>query len=117
MIQNQVRSSDARGDVSPLLRSIAFEVRERLRDIRDLESRQRLIECQSSPPSAKEMSDIAARLSVHRRELRMARRELERMGWIVEEMVPLRLVHIDLDRRDDATWQLTDTGFRRAGSG
>jgi hypothetical protein len=116
MIQTQIQSSGMHTKVGPLIRSIAVELRERTREVRDLETKQRACEVDRGAHE-RELADITARLSVHRRELRMAQRELERLGWFVEEVLPLRLVHMDLDGSDQATWQVTDTGFYRAGEG
>jgi|SRR5689334_22492965 len=117
MIQAQARSVDARSDVSPLLRSIALELRERTREVRDLETQQKQMFEQDGTCATREMVDVVARLSVHRRELRSARRELERLGWFVEEVAPLRLVRIELEGAHPGIWQLTDTAFRQPGEG
>jgi hypothetical protein len=116
MIQTQVQSAQLQSDVSPLLRSIAVELRERTREVRDLETKQKVFESDGANHE-KELADIVARLSIHRRELRMAQRELERLGWFVEDVLPLRLVRMDLNGLEEATWQVTDTGFYRAGNG
>jgi hypothetical protein len=116
MIQTQIQTAQVQSDVSPLLRSIAVELRERTREVRDLETKQKVLELESSKHE-NELADITARLSVHRRELRMAQRELERLGWFIEEVLPLRLVRMDLEGLDQASWQVTDTGFYRAGNG
>lgn len=116
MIQTQIQTAQVQTDISPLLRSIAVELRERTREVRDLETKQKACEADTATHE-REIADVTARLSVHRRELRMAQRELERLGWFVEEVLPLRLVRMDLDGLEQATWQVTDTGFYRAGNG
>jgi hypothetical protein len=78
MMQTQIQTAEVKADVSPLLRSIAVELRERTRDVRELETRQLVLQAERGA-HAKEWSDIEARLSIHRRELRTAMRELERL--------------------------------------
>jgi hypothetical protein len=114
MLQPQSRSAAVCVDKSPLLRSIAIELRERTRAVRELEAKQQTFTVE---PVAhhKELADITACLAVHRREIRLAQKEIERLGWIVEELSPLQLVRIDLESAEQLIWPLTDTGFYRNG--
>jgi hypothetical protein len=116
MIPTQFPSAELKSDVSPLLRSIAVELRERTSAVHELEERQSMLEPQAGAHE-KELLNIIACLAVHRRELRGARKELERLGWIVEEIAPLRLVRMDDALTGEAAWQITDTGFHRIGNG
>lgn len=101
---------------APLLRSIAIEIRERARAARDLETR---LEAFGSTRRAHrdEVACIEASLSMHRRELRYAEKELVRLGWTVEVALPVRLSHHDPSGEGDVSFDLLETGFYPQGSG
>lgn len=74
----------------PLLRSITAEIRERSEAIDALE-----LELQglgSTRHAREHRGDLEAALSVQRRELRVAHRELERLGCALDEDHPLRVL-------------------------
>lgn len=93
----------------PLVRSIASEVRDRVRAIAVLESQ---LESRGSR-AHDDTLDLGARLSTARRELRLAEKELQRLGWAVERSEPMRLVYGGEEGDADLTWQPEDTGFYR----
>ena len=72
----------------PLLRSITAEIRERSEAIDALEH-----ELQELGGTRRERrGEVEASLSIERRELRVARRELERLGCALDEDHPLRVL-------------------------
>lgn len=74
----------------PLLRSITAEIRERSDAIDAFE---RELQDLGAPRRGQERrGDIEAGLSVQRRELRVARRELERLGCELDQDHPLRVL-------------------------
>ncbi len=74
----------------PLLEAIFAEVAERRRGIRQLERDLQAAKREGSAPGA--VSDCTARLAVHRRELRLAAKEFERLGCVVDEHNPNRVI-------------------------
>jgi hypothetical protein len=74
----------------PLLRSIAVEIEERGRALARVEAA--LVECREAPRQREEQErQLVAEASTHRRELRLARQELERLGCTVVGTEPLTL--------------------------
>jgi len=74
----------------PLLRSITAEIRERTETIDALESA--LQELGKTRRTRELRGDAEAKLSIERREIRVARRELERLGCVLDEDHPLRVL-------------------------
>ncbi|MEM9378662.1 MAG: DUF2203 family protein [Planctomycetota bacterium] len=74
----------------PLLESIFQEVADRRLAIRDMEKTLVALKRQGAP--ADEIAPITAKLAVHRRELRHTRAEFERLGCVVDEHNPNRVV-------------------------
>ena len=76
--------------VLPLLRSIGLELSERLHEIRLLQGRIALTE--SHDDGLEELPHLLATLANHRREVRMAAKELERLGCTLDEDCPGRIL-------------------------
>lgn len=95
----------------PLVRSIAGEVRDRARAIAVMESQLESRGRTKRADKLAEVGEIEARLACSRRELRMAEKELMRLGWIVERSEPMRLIYHSDEGAADLTWQPDDTGF------
>jgi hypothetical protein len=75
----------------PLLVSIGREVKNRIRAIDELE--QKLARYGSANPARDAAAnEIQAQLSTHKRELRLALKELERLGCDLDEDHPLRIL-------------------------
>ena len=102
--------------VAPLLRAIAVEIKERTRCVRDLETRLQAFE-KTRHVHLDEVGRIEADLSVHRREIRQAEKELQRLGWTVEDELPVRFVHRGRNGDADVSFELLETGFRPNGTG
>jgi hypothetical protein len=76
----------------PLLRSIMNEVQERARAIARLERRREILTAaEGAYDRENRMSEVEGRLAIHRRELRLATRELERLGCALDQADPLRV--------------------------
>lgn len=116
MIHENENAVCATERLAPLLSSIATEIKERDRAIRDLETR---LDAFDSTRRAHrdEVGRIEATLSTHRRELRLAEKELTRLGWTVEDVVPVRLLHRGASGASDVSFQLFETGFNPRGNG
>ena len=82
-MQPNVYDRQRAGSLVPLLRSITTEMLERARRIEELEAR-------IGRSSAR--ADIEAQLAGQRREARLARRELERLGCVLDADHPLRVL-------------------------
>ena len=108
----------------PLLKSITREVVERLHEVRIFQGRLALLEQgksdgrQSDAMSA-EYLDLRAALSNHRREIRLAMKELERLGCVVDEHNPLLIFIPGTDGNIDHgfQWDPADPRLRRATTG
>lgn len=111
MIHENKKIVEATERVAPLLRSIAVEIKERTRSVRDLETRLQAFET-TRHVHLDEVARIEADLSVHRRELRQAEKELHRLGWTVEDELPVRFVHRGRNGDADVSFELIETGFR-----
>jgi hypothetical protein len=80
----------------PLLVSIGREVKNRIRAIDELE--QKLSKYgPSNPPRDPEATQAVAELAMHKRELRTALKELERLGCELDADHPLRILIPGLD--------------------
>ncbi|MEM9378661.1 MAG: DUF2203 family protein [Planctomycetota bacterium] len=74
----------------PLLEAIFNEVHDRRLRIATIEGDLARMKHEGVPESA--LADVVARLAVQRRELRLSLREFERLGCVVDEAVPSRVV-------------------------
>jgi predicted nucleic acid-binding protein len=85
------KSYDARNAEAliPLLRSITNEIQEREEAI---DRRTARLHVAGAALTARERSQLEAELSVQKRELRMALRELERLGCMLDLDHPLRVL-------------------------
>ena len=96
-------------ELIPLLRSIQREVRERREEILRLESTSRVFKRRAADHPR--LVSIQAELMTHRRELRLAGRELERLGCALDGERPFRVL---IPGNDGAiehgyAWDLGDT--------
>ena len=95
--------------MAPLLRGIAREMDERLEHLDRLESE---LEALTPDLDRDSMRQIDAQISTHRRELRRAEKELERLGWTLDALAPLELSLRSLEGSgNDVVWKPEDTGF------
>lgn len=74
----------------PLLRSITREIQEREEAIDRLMAHAHALELRTG--RERERSDVEARVAVHKREHRLAMRELERLGCVLDQDHPLRVL-------------------------
>lgn len=82
---------DMASKLVPLLRSITREMRERTHALEHLEAKLRDTLRAQGKDSA-EFISVQAELSSQKRELRLARKELERLGCALDESHPLRVL-------------------------
>jgi hypothetical protein len=76
----------------PLLRSIMQEIQERTRAIARLERRREILnQSEGAYDRKNRLAEAEGRLSVHRREMRLATRELERLGCALDQDDPTRV--------------------------
>jgi hypothetical protein len=107
--QNQsLQDFEAATKTLPLVRSIARELKDRVRRIALGEARRRRLVREDG-----DLSTVDARLAVDRRELRHAGKELDRLGWKVESELPLRLAYETGDEGPEVTWRPEETGYHR----
>ena len=77
----------------PLLRIISVELADRLTEIQLLDQRiETLSKGKGTDRHHHEIVDLQARVAVHNREIRMAKKELERLGCVYDESVPSRIL-------------------------
>ncbi len=104
----------------PLLESITKEVLERLHEVRIFQGRLALLE-QDNPGGEKGVDylEVRAALSNHRREIRLAMKELERLGCVVDEHNPLLIFIPGSDGNIDHgfQWDPSDPTLRRSTTG
>lgn len=86
------RAYDARNadQLIPLLRSVQREIRERADEIRGL--RVRLTNLTRGQGDVEATRALQAELANHKREIRLARKELERLGCAIDEERPERVL-------------------------
>jgi len=105
----------------PLLESITREVVDRLHEVRIFQGKLALLEQGKSGAAAKgdEYIELRAALSNHRREIRLAMQELERLGCVVDEHNPLVIFIPGSDGNIDHgfQWDPSDPTLRRATTG
>jgi hypothetical protein len=98
----------------PLLESIVREVADRLHEIRVIQGRLAAFEDVEATP---EFFDLKAALSNHRREIRLATAELERLGCVVDEKYPLRIIIPGTDGNPEFQWDPGELILRRLATG
>lgn len=100
----------------PLLHTIAEEIADRTHEIRVIQGR--LSRLQSDGDLA-EILELKARMAIHRRELRMTLRELDRLGCVVDERNPRRILipGTDGNLEDGFEWEASDPTLRQVSSG
>ena len=84
-----IRYDESRAEkLLPLLESIATEIRERTEHLERIEAE---LEARSEEalPDQSEIRDLVAQAATHRRGLRLAKQELERLGCSVVGMEPI----------------------------
>ncbi len=101
----------------PLLRSIGVEIAERMHEERVLQGRIAVYERRGE--YCAELFNLRAALAVHRRELRLARKELETLGCVLDRNHPGRILipGADGDVENGFTWAASDPTLRRAATG
>ena len=87
---NKAYNCKGADELIPLLRSIQQEVRERREEILRLESSSRVFKRRAGQHPR--LASIEAELMTHRRELRMAERELQRLGCSMDGERPFRVL-------------------------
>jgi uncharacterized coiled-coil protein SlyX len=104
-------------ELVPLLRSISLEISERLHEIRVLQGRISATERQAGQDD--QVLDLKAALATHRREVRLAQRELEHLGCVLDEDRPFRILipGIDGDVSHGFAWDANDPHLRRVSTG
>lgn len=108
----------------PLLESITKEVVDRLHEVRIFQGRLALLEQENhrggkDGTKAGEYLELRAALSNHRRQIRLAMKELERLGCVVDEHNPLLIFIPGTDGNFDHgfQWDPSDPTLRRATTG
>ena len=96
---NNAYSQSGAQRLIPLIATIHQEIRERSEAIRDLNIRLRQQRGSSSNPSHRQAAilNLQAELSANKRELRMAKKELARLGCHLDEENPFRVLIRGLD--------------------
>lgn len=87
---NYSYNRDRAEQLVPLLESIFDEVAERRQSIRTLERELNKAKREGAPRAI--VGDLTARLANHRRELRHTSKEFERLGCVVDEHNPNRVI-------------------------
>ena len=108
----------------PLLKSITREVVERLHEVRIFQGRltllaQETLDSGAEVTSSGEYIELRAALSNHRRQIRLAMKELDRLGCVVDEHNPLLIFIPGSDGNIDHgfQWDPSDPTLRRATTG
>ena len=101
----------------PLLQSIGQEIAERTHEVRILQGRIALHERRGG--DVDELLDLKASLASHRRELRYAHAELEKLGCSLDENHPLRILIPGADGQVEHgfAWEANDATLRRVSTG
>lgn len=94
----------------PLLDAIFREVADRRHAARTLEKQ--LARSRREDANAPELHDLRARLAAHRRELRLARKEFERLGCVVDDDHPTRVFIPGTTGRREFHWDAGDTSVQ-----
>ena len=98
--------------MAPLLQSMTLEIQERPREVASLERRLARLEGRRSPEALAEYGQLRSELSTQGRELRLVRKEVERLGLAVSDSRPPRIV-VPGDEGDWIYGSLDDTNFFR----
>ena len=110
------RSYDSRNAdrLIPLLRSVQREVREREDQVRGL--RVRMSNLPRTAASKDELRDLQAELAIHKREIRLSRKELGRLGCAIDEERPERVLipGADGDLARGFAWSFGEVHVRSA---
>ena len=98
----------------PLLVSIAAEIRERLASIRELDGQAAAIS--ENNLETTQYLNLLAELATHRRELRLAKKECEGLGCVLEKGQPTRIYIPGSNghRGGGFRWESGDSTIRRA---
>ncbi len=100
----------------PLLEAISRELGDRLRAIGTLKRRiDKFDTDNASEREQREVMDLHAQLAVHHREVRMAKKELERLGCFFDESVPSRILIPGQDGvlENGFSWDTSDGSIHR----
>lgn len=89
MVRKTYDARDAKALI-PLLRSITQEIQEREQEIDRLDIRAQALEGRAG--TDRERTRLEAEAATHKRELRFALRELERLGCALDQDHPLRVL-------------------------
>lgn len=87
---NHAYDRDNAAKLVPLLESIFAEVADRRQSIKRLERELHAAKREGAPRQV--IGDLTARLANHRRELRLTSKEFERLGCVVDEHNPNRVI-------------------------
>jgi hypothetical protein len=101
----------------PLLRSIMSEVQERARAIARLERRREILTAaEGAYDRDNRLSEVESKLSIQRREVRLAMRDLERLGCAIDQTDPLRVLIPGRDGKLDKgfSWSPADETLQAA---
>ena len=101
----------------PLLESIGQEIAERLHEVRILQGRIAVQEYHGGEVT--ELLDLKATLANHKREVRLASKELERLGCTLDDDCPGRILipGADGEVAHGFTWEASDPSLRRVSTG
>lgn len=101
----------------PLVTSIGIELSERLHEVRILQGSINLRERNGDIDD--ELLDLRAQLANHRREIRYAGKELERLGCAIDQNQPGRILipGADGEVAHGYTWAASDPTLRRVQTG
>lgn len=101
----------------PLLQSIGQEVTERLHEIRVL--RGRISAHEQADGDIEQLLGLKATLANHKREVRLAGKELERLGCTLDEDCPGRILipGADGEVAHGFTWEASNPSLRRNSTG
>ncbi|TDJ69318.1 MAG: DUF2203 family protein [Planctomycetota bacterium] len=98
----------------PLLESIAAEIRERLASVRELDAKATALF--EDKLETTRYLNLLAELATHRRELRLAKKECEGLGCVLEQGQPTRIYIPGSNGRIDSgfRWEAGDSTIRHA---
>lgn len=101
----------------PLLRSIGLELTERLHEARILQGR--VAAHERSGGEVSDLLELRGALAEHRREIRLAEKELERLGCTLDDAHPGRILipGADGDVAQGYAWTADDPMLRRVSTG
>lgn len=112
----QVHDRNDAQKLVPLLDAIFREVAERRREVRLLEKQLAALKRDGSEQDTLDTDqtvELRARLAVQRRELRLARKEFERLGCEVDEHNPNRVLILGPNGRQAYRWDAGDSAVQR----